>query len=203
MTTSTPTRLIATLESYLSPTTPVSPTAPSSSSPTTTSAPALHLIPSSTLTKLRHLGTARARDMRTLGHTTQIISHVPIPAGLPACAKANDALHAGIGLFGERFAGLALLPASGPDAARELQRCVTKYRFVGGVLGVCGWGARCEAGVEALDGAPFEALWETAQRLRVPIVVRGAWADTAEVSLCGCALCFFFLFSFSCERCRS
>jgi predicted TIM-barrel fold metal-dependent hydrolase len=187
-TTTTTTRLIATLESYLSPTIPVSPPAPSTSSTTTTtttSSPALHLIPTSTLTKLRHLGTARARDMRALGHTTQIVSHVPVPAALPACAKANDALHAGMALFGERFAGLALLPGEGADAARELQRCVTKYRFVGGVLGLCGWGARGEAGTVALDGARFEGVWEAAQRLRVPVILRGAWADTAEVSVGG------------------
>jgi predicted TIM-barrel fold metal-dependent hydrolase len=168
MTTTTPTRLIATLESYLSPTIPISP-------PSTSTLSTLHLLPPAILTKLRNLGTARARDMRALGHTTQIISHLALPAPTrtpPTCAKANDALHTNIGLFGERFAGLALLPADGADAARELLRCVSKYRFVGGVVGGAG-----------ADGGAWEGVWEAAHRLGVPVVLRAEGAGMDEVSL--------------------
>lgn len=75
--------------------------------------------------------------MRTLGHTTQIISHIPVSATPQMCTKLNDALDTGTRLQSDKLVALALLPSSpgdGKDAATELQRCVTRLRFAGGVV---------------------------------------------------------------------
>lgn len=177
MTTTNPSNLIATVESYLSPSFPIG--TPTSNDP---SSPALGLIPPPTLTRLKNLGTARVRDMRALGQSRQIISHLPIVATPQTCARANDALYAAICLNGEKFAALALLPTGkgeGKEAARELQRCVTKYRFVGGVVGL-----RRESGSEGnLNDGSYEELWAVAGRYRVPIIFREMWPMGCEVSL--------------------
>lgn len=129
---STP-NLVATLESYLCPS--ISITSPSTSNDPTT--PSFHLIPAATLQKLKNVGTARVKDLRTLNQSKQIISHIPVVTTPYNCSKLNDALHAQIRLHGEKFAGMALLPCGrgeGKDAALELIRCVSRLRFVGGMV---------------------------------------------------------------------
>ncbi|KAF2832945.1 hypothetical protein CC86DRAFT_441644 [Ophiobolus disseminans] len=121
--------LIACLESYVNPAVPIG-----TSLSTDATAPALHIIPSATLAKLKNVGPARVKDMRGLGHAKQVVSHVPIAASLATCVRFNDALHVAIHLNAEKIVALALLPAEGRDAVKELQRCVTKMKFVGGVL---------------------------------------------------------------------
>jgi hypothetical protein len=59
---------------------------------------------------------------------------------------------------------------------------VTKYRFVGGVIGLSGYGARGETGRVALDGKGFDRLWEMAQKLKVPVVLREMLPEKSEVS---------------------
>jgi hypothetical protein len=78
--------LIACLESYVSPALPIGTSL--SNDPT---APALHIVPTATLTKLKNLGSARTKDMRTLGQSKQIVSHIPISAPPATCVKFNDA----------------------------------------------------------------------------------------------------------------
>lgn len=171
-----PNNLIATIESYLSPSVSVSTSV--SNGP---SLPALDLITTSTLTKLKNLGPARIKDMRTLGQSKQIVSHMPIVATPQACARSNDSLHAAIYLHADKYAALALLPSAkggGQDAARELQRCVAKYRFVGGVVGL-----QHQSGGEgcSIDGS-YEELWAMAVKFRVPIALREIWPVGSEVS---------------------
>lgn len=176
MTTPNHSNLIATVESYLSPFLTVGTTI--SNDP---SAPALHLIPSSTLTKLRNVGPARVKDMRQLGHSKQIVSHISIPATAQACARLNDALYMAIRLNADKYAALALLPSGpgdGKEAATELQRCVTKYRFVGGVVAF----SRGGEGDGSLDDASFEELWAMAEKYRVPVALREMWPTVSEVS---------------------
>lgn len=111
--------LMAASESYLCPAIPIE-----SSTSHHTSLPALHLIPSSTLAKLRNVGPARIKDMRALNQSKQIISHIPISASPQTCAKINDALHAAMHLSTNRFAALALLPSEtgqGNEAASTLR----------------------------------------------------------------------------------
>jgi predicted TIM-barrel fold metal-dependent hydrolase len=123
--------LVACVETYINPAVPIG-----TSLSTDASAPALHIIPSHTLAKMKNLGSARVKDMRNLGHSKEVISHVPIAAAPATCAKFNDALYTAIQLNTEKMVALALLPADGKEAAKELQRCVTKMKFVGGVVGM-------------------------------------------------------------------
>jgi predicted TIM-barrel fold metal-dependent hydrolase len=76
----------------------------------------------------------------------------------------------------DKFAALAMLPADGKDAGRELQRCVTKMRFVGGVLGL-------GRGSGAALGPAYEELWCVAEKYRVPVVLRDVWPVGSEVRL--------------------
>ncbi|KAF1841175.1 uncharacterized protein K460DRAFT_410565 [Cucurbitaria berberidis CBS 394.84] len=175
MTTTNSSNLIATVESYLSPSLTVG-----TALPNDLAAPALHLIPSSTLTKLRTFGPARVKDMRSLGHAKQIVSHISIPATAQTCAKFNDALYAAIRLNAEKFSALALLPSGageGKEAARELQRCIVKYRFVGGVIGL----RSGSEGEGSLVEGSFEELWDTAEKYRVPIALREMWPAGSEL----------------------
>lgn len=106
----------------------------------------------------------------------QILSHVPVAANASTCMRYNDALFAAIQLNSDKFAALAILPTDGKEAARELQRCVTKMKFVGGVVGLRSDGR----GGIALDN-DLEDLWSVADRFRVPVMLRDLWPVGAEV----------------------
>ena len=74
----------------------------------------------------------------------------------------------------DKLVALALLPSGpgeGSHAAAELQRCVTKMRFAGGVVAV-GRGVEDES---------FEEVWGMAQKLGVPIVFREEWPNGHQV----------------------
>lgn len=165
------------MESYLCPSQPIGTF--SSTGPAT---PALHLIDTPTLTKLKNVGPARVKDMRTLGQSKQIISHIPVAANLATCSKFNDALFAAIQMNTEKFNALALLPCGagdGKDAAKELQRCITKMQFVGGMLGFSGRNGL------ALYDASFEELWVMSEKYRVPIALKELFpvgSDVRQVS---------------------
>lgn len=174
------TPLIATEESYLSPLI-------SLGSSTSTTDAALHLIPPPMLSKLKTLGPSRVRDMRASNTQLQIISHIPIEhASLQTCSKINDAMYSQILMSPDRYAALAMLPSGvgkGKEAARELARCVGKYRFVGGVLGVKrGGGGDGDMGSDNLGGKEWEELWTTAVRYKVPIALRVVFPTRGQVS---------------------
>jgi len=111
--------------------------------------------------------------MHILGHSRQITSHIPIAAPPQMCSKFNDAIHTAILTNADKFAALAVLPVDGVEAAKELARCVSKYRFVGGVIGL-------SRGLR-IDGEGWEELWGLAERLRVPIMFREMWPLAFEV----------------------
>lgn len=93
--------------------------------------------------------------------------------------RCNDALYAALRLHSDKFSGLALLPGGegeGRDAARELQRCVVKYGFVGGVVGVT------RGSLEAQGLVGFEVLWDMAVRCGVSVALREVWPVVGEVS---------------------
>ncbi|KAF2856163.1 hypothetical protein T440DRAFT_100016 [Plenodomus tracheiphilus IPT5] len=177
-TATTPINLIATLESYLSPSLTITPSFTTPADPTL---PALHLLSGPTLAKLRNVGPARIKDMRLIfHHSRQIISHIPISASPQACARFNDALYMAVRLNTDKFSGLALLPGGqgeGRDAARELQRCVSKYRFVGGVVGL----KRGQGAEGIVSDGGLEEVWSTAVKYRVPIILRELWPSNAEI----------------------
>ncbi|KAH7414343.1 hypothetical protein DE146DRAFT_673931 [Phaeosphaeria sp. MPI-PUGE-AT-0046c] len=145
--------------------------------------PALHLLSSTMLSRLKNVGPARVKEMRALGQSMQILSHIPIAANAATCTRYNDALFAAIQLNSEKLAALAILPADGKEAARELQRCVTKINFVGGVVGLQPDGR----GGIAL-GNELEELWSVADRFRVPIMLRDMWPVGAELPTFQCTL---------------
>lgn len=169
----TPVTLIATLESHLTPTLAFT------SPPTSPSQPSLHLIPPPTLTKLRNIGPGRVKDMRFLGQSKQIISHVPLVAAPQTCSRINDAMHAAVIMNSEKFSVLSMLPLEGKEAARELARCVGKMKFVGGCIGI--------SRKTELEGVEWEELWDAAERYRVPILLRETWPVGSEVC---CSLYF-------------
>ncbi|KAF2120948.1 hypothetical protein BDV96DRAFT_469700, partial [Lophiotrema nucula] len=158
---------VAVEEYYLSPDISTIATAPHD--------PALHLIPSASLIKLRNIGPTRIREMRANGVSTQILSHVPIDVPSKSCQKINDMLASSIVTSPDRFAAIALLPTSDPkEAANELQRCVTKFKFVGGLLGIKRDGHR-------LDGVEWDVLWAVAERYKVPIALRPLFPSLAQL----------------------
>ncbi|KAF2472122.1 uncharacterized protein BDR25DRAFT_313305 [Lindgomyces ingoldianus] len=153
---------IAIEESYLSP------DIPTTLSPNPRD-PALHLIPAPTLSKLKNIGPARIRDMRASGTAMQILSHIPLDLPLKTCQRINDMLYSNIVTNSDRFAAMALLPVGdAKDAASELQRCVTKYKFVGCVLGIR------KGGVQ-LDGTEWDGVWTMAEKYKVPVALRPVW----------------------------
>lgn len=172
MSSSATTNLIATVESYLCPSLPVR-----SSASKDLSLPALHLLPLPTLQKLRNAGPTRAKDLRALGQSKQILSHVPIMASPQTCAKFNDTLYSTTQLNTDKLSAFALLPTGtgqGNEAAKELQRCISKYKFVGGMLGL----RRNKA--SAFDES-FDLLWSSAEKYRVPIALREQWPTASDV----------------------
>lgn len=88
--------------------------------------------------------------------------------------RLNDALDQGTRVQRDKMAALALLPSAtgeGRDAARELQRCVDKMKFVGGVVAVG----------SGLEDRSYDEVWSTAQRFSVPIVLREGWPSSDQV----------------------
>jgi predicted TIM-barrel fold metal-dependent hydrolase len=165
--------LVACVESYITSTIPVGTYV--SSDPTT---PALHLLPSTTLSKLKNIGPARVKDLRSLGHSNQILSHIPIDATPSSCTKLNDMLATAIQMNADKLAALAILPLVGNEAARELQRCVTKLNFVGGVIAL-----RPDCNGSHSLGNGLEEVWSTAEKYRVPIMLRDMWPTGEKVPL--------------------
>lgn len=74
---------------------------------------------------------------------------------------------------GEKVAALSMLPIEGKEAARELARCVGKMQFVGGCVGM--------SRQTRLEAEEWEALWDVAERYRVPILLREMWPVGSEV----------------------
>ncbi|KAL5120222.1 hypothetical protein ACEQ8H_001779 [Pleosporales sp. CAS-2024a] len=165
--------IIACVESYISPALPIG-TGVSSNH----EAPALPLLPGMLLSKLKNVGPARAKDMRTLGQAKQILSHVPIAANLATCARFNDTLSSVIQMNTDKFAALAILPPEGKEAAKELQRCVAKLKFVGGVLAL-----RPDGRGGSSLGSDLEEVWSTAAKYRVPLMVRNMWPVGAQLPI--------------------
>jgi predicted TIM-barrel fold metal-dependent hydrolase len=93
----------------------------------------------------------------------------PKPAAA-LCAANNDWLAAYCSTDPSRLIGVALLPQQDPAlAVAELERCVDRYGFVGGVIRPNRIAGR------TVDDAAFEPLWAAAAQLDVPIVLHEAY----------------------------
>ncbi len=116
------------------------------------------------------IGEKRFKDMDEAGIDMQVISPVCFQDGLvdPAEAAAlakltNDELAKIIETYPKRFYGFAALACQDPDAAaRELERAVQQLKLKGAMI-------YSHIQGEYLDGSKFRCIFETAERLGVPI----------------------------------
>jgi predicted TIM-barrel fold metal-dependent hydrolase len=117
----------------------------------------------------------RVHDLDAAGLTVQVLSYplagadVLPPAEAPQWAKdANDTLARRIAARPDRYAGLAHLPLSHPEAsADELERAVTQLGFKGALVNGATDG-------RYLDHPSFEPLLARAEQLDVPIYLHPA-----------------------------
>lgn len=88
------------------------------------------------------------------------------------CQKANQFVYDNyVVKYPERFFAFATLPTqNGKAAAKELERCVKEYGFVGAMINGFTATTNPEVGLY-LDDPQFDALWEVAERLQKPIFI--------------------------------
>ena len=123
--------------------------------------------------QLRDLDHIRIQEMDNGNVALQVVSHAPGGAvlGLQENAAANDQLTEAIKRHPQRFAGFATLPMLQPvDASAELERCVKQLGFVGALVDN-------HAGGTFYDGKEFWPVFETAEKLNVPIYLHPNFPD--------------------------
>ncbi|KAF7560940.1 hypothetical protein G7046_g3194 [Stylonectria norvegica] len=88
------------------------------------------------------------------------------------CRKANEFVYKNYcQKYPDRFFAFATLPTqSGSAAAKELERCVKEYGFVGAMINGFANTADPTVGLY-LDDPQFDALWEVSERLQKPIFI--------------------------------
>lgn len=122
------------------------------------------------------LSARRVADMDEHGITMQVVScpgqaqYIPPEEGPSLVAEANDQAAEACRAWPGRFALLASLPWSAPEAAaRELERAVRKLGCKGAILS-----GRASAGAAFLDDPAFTPVLEAAQALGVPLYLHPA-----------------------------
>ena len=125
--------------------------------------------------KLLDLGEGRIQAMDEAGIDLQVLSLAGIGFGeldaataTALAAEINDEVAGAVRAHPTRFAAFALLGMKEPErAAAELERCITQLGFAGVMInGTCG-------GL-FYDDPRFTPVFETAQRLRVPVYLHPA-----------------------------
>lgn len=131
----------------------------------------LDLKTSGTITsRLLNIGEGRIREMNKTGIDMQVLSLVSpgvqvldAPTATKVARKMNDTISAAVKKFPTRFAGLATIAPHDPNgAADELERAVKKLSLKGVIINSHTKG-------EYLDGKKFWPIFETAEKLNVPI----------------------------------
>ena len=125
--------------------------------------------------QLQDLGADRIADMDAAGITLQVLSVAQAGADLLKGEEAatlardiNDELARRVSEYPARYAAFTHLPTSAPDhAADELERCVTRHNFVGGMV-------NGTTGGLFLDDPKFEPLLARFERLGVPLYLHPA-----------------------------
>ena len=128
------------------------------------------------------LGARRLAHMDEAGVDVQVLSFGSPGAqafgaevAIPMARDANERLYRTIQEHPARFAGFAALPSADPEAAAgELERCVEKLGFVGAMIHSHQQG-------EFLDAKKYWVIWETAEKLGVPIYLHPALPHPAVV----------------------
>ncbi len=122
--------------------------------------------------RLLDLGEGRVAAMDAAGIDMQVLSmagpgieELDLPTGRALAKDINDELAEAIARRPDRFTGLATLAYGDPEgAAAELERAVTKLGLKGGKL-------NSHLAGEYLDHRKYRVLWETAERLGVPMML--------------------------------
>lgn len=120
--------------------------------------------------RIQNLGSERLGDMTDSGIDIQVVSltspGVQIfdpPTATSLAQQFNDELAEGISRYPDRFVGLAAFsPLDPPNAAKELERGVTKLGLRGGILNSHTLGTY-------LDDQKYWDIFEAAETLDVPI----------------------------------
>ncbi len=126
----------------------------------------------SRIAQLSDIGEDRLRVLDGAGVSLQVLSLdgpgadlLPPREGAAWAREANDALAALVAAHPDRFAGLAHLPLTDPDAAAdELERCVKHLGFKGCLV-------RGSTNGRYLDHPTYDVLLDRAATLEVPIYV--------------------------------
>ena len=126
----------------------------------------------SRIEQLSDVGGGRLKVLDEAGISLQVLSLdgpgadlLPPRQGANWAREANDALAGLVAAHPDRFAGLAHLPLTDPDAAAdELERCVKQ-------LGLKGALVRGSTNGRYLDHPSYDVLLDRAARLEVPIYV--------------------------------
>ncbi len=123
------------------------------------------------VSRLRDLGEQRLAAMDAGGVSIQVISHGPGVGTSEQCCSANDQLASAVGANSTRFAGFGTLPMGDPpEAAKELERCIQKHKFVGALL---------ENHYEGrfYDDESFWPVFEMAEKLGCVLYIHPAFPD--------------------------
>jgi 2,3-dihydroxybenzoate decarboxylase len=122
--------------------------------------------------RLLDIGAGRVAEMDAAGIDMQVLSlsgpgveELDMADSIRLARNANDQLAEAIKAHPGRFAGFAALPYGNPlAAAEELERAVTR-------LGLCGAKINSHIGGQYLDDKKFWPLFETAEKLDVPVYI--------------------------------
>ena len=126
----------------------------------------------SCIEQLSDVGEGRLRVLDEAGISLQVLSVagpgadlLPPRQSVAWAREANDALAGFVAAHPDRFAGLAHLPLTDPDAAAdELERCVNQLGFKGALV-------QGSTNGLYLDHLSYDVLLDRASRLEVPIYV--------------------------------
>jgi predicted TIM-barrel fold metal-dependent hydrolase len=126
--------------------------------------------------RILDLGDDRLAAMDAAGVDVQVLSHAPPSTqklarevAVPLTRRVNDRLAQAVARHPERFAALAALPTSDPDAAAaELDRCVHQYGFKGAMI-------HGPAGDQFIDHPRFWPIFASAEALDVPVYLHPAF----------------------------
>jgi predicted TIM-barrel fold metal-dependent hydrolase len=132
--------------------------------------------------RLANLGELRIREMDEAGIDVQVLSHgapgthrLDAETAGPRARRANDRLAEAVRAHPTRYAGFATLPAADPKAAAdELERCVDKLGFKGGMVHGLTNGL-------FFDDKRFWPVFERAQALNVPLYMHPAIPHPAVI----------------------
>lgn len=134
--------------------------------------------------RLDDLGELRIREMDDAGIDLQVLSeNAPAAQALTAdvaiamTRTSNDMLYEAIQAHPDRFAGFATLPTPDPKAAaNELERCVSRLGFKGGMIMGLTHG-------RFLDEKEFMPIFERAVALDVPLYFHPSFPHKAVVDV--------------------